>query len=114
MYLEYSSLSVSAATTELTIDIALSSKVDKTTLLGGDLFPLSWKNSNDIVNTIPAEFIGKWMKEYNSKYHEYSEKVISAGYATKIDQYNFFAAGKEWSKAWLLKNVGKTIDPTIL
>jgi len=111
-YLEYSMVSVDAATTPLTVEVTnADAKVDKTDMLGGDLFPVTWKKAGDIVSTVPAEFFADWMSVYTGKYTAYTA-AVSSDYLTKVDQYNFFAAGKAWTKAWLAKNVGKTIDET--
>lgn len=111
-YLEYSMVSVDAATTSLTVEVTnADAKVDKTDMLGGDLFPVTWKKAGDIVSTVPAEFFADWMSVYAGKYNAYTTAVGDA-YLAKVDQYNFFAAGKAWTKAWLAKNVGKTIDET--
>jgi hypothetical protein len=40
--------------------------------------------------------------------------VASAEYATGIDDWNYFAAGKAWSAAWLVKNVGMTVSPELI
>jgi hypothetical protein len=43
----------------------------------------------------------------------YTTLVASADYKTKIDNYNYFAAGKAWTTAWTTANPDLTIDDTV-
>lgn len=113
-YLEYSMLSVETTTTELTVEVTSSNaKENRTNLLGGDLFPVLWRNDKDVDALVPAEFFASWMSEYSSKYKAYADLVASQSYTDQIDKYNYFAAGKAWTKAWLTKNVDKAVDETV-
>jgi hypothetical protein len=40
--------------------------------------------------------------------------VASADYKTNIDDWNYFAAGKAWTKAWLEANDGKTVSEELM
>ena len=56
IYLEYSKLSVAEAVTDLTLDVDVYGKIEKSDQLGGTLFDLAWKKSDETTDFIPAEF----------------------------------------------------------
>jgi hypothetical protein len=85
--------------------------VSKTDMLGGDLFPVSYRNAASVDTTVPAEFFADWMNVYAAKYNAYTE--YTKVYLDKVDKYNYFAAGKAWTAAWIAKNVGTSIDVAV-
>lgn len=48
------------------------------------------------------------------EYKAYTDLVTGAAYKASVDKYDYYAAGKAWTKAWGLANVGTAIDAAIL
>jgi hypothetical protein len=48
------------------------------------------------------------------EYKAYTDLVEGASYKAAVDKWDYYAAGKAWTKAWGLANVDKTIDATVL
>jgi hypothetical protein len=54
------------------------------------------------------------MMKYAEMDKMYAETIKGDKYAKDIDVYNYYAAGKAWTKAWIAKFVDKSITPEVI
>jgi hypothetical protein len=49
-----------------------------------------------------------------AEYKAYTDLVAGDTYKAAVDRYNYYAAGKAWTKAWAADNADLTIDETVI
>jgi hypothetical protein len=72
-----------------------------------------WKDAAGVSTSVTSALIANWMTGKAAEYKAYTDLVNGATYKAAVDRYNYYAAGKAWTKAWALANVDKTIDETV-
>lgn len=103
-YFEYNTGSVFNEKDQAKIQASGSnSLVPVSNILGGSLFPVLWKKNADLYTWVDGAFFEDWQSRYRKAYKNYELETKSKEYLKKIDEWNFFAANKLWTKVFLEK-----------